>query len=190
MSKPRHNPKPESPPEPKPDYERLYHLLNRRRGLELTRLAAAEQALAALKADFHETDRMAEHAAETQGEPALQILPGGGSPTDPDSRIDSFLFRLDSRLHLKRAAAARAAMRILLEQGDKPLVMTTLYRQIVEQIGGTTAGAERNLRSFRQGAEEMDTEYYRAHLAGYNSNNAEFYWNARRVLRAELDRAE
>ena len=65
--------------------------------------------------------------------------------------------------------------------------MGVLYQKTAERMGGTITGAERNLRSFRKSAKENASGYYLEKLAAFNSTNDVFYWNALRVLKAELN---
>lgn len=117
-----------------------------------------------------------------------QLLPKSSRPVIPDvdARIDMFLFKLDHRFHLKRATAASTALKILFLEEDPVKSMGALYTKTAERIGGTASGVERNLRSYRGSVKESATDFYRANLAQYNINNAEFYWNALRVLKQEM----
>lgn len=118
----------------------------------------------------------------------LQTMPDPAIPAVPDmnATIDAFLFKLDHRFHLKRYTAAKAALGILLREGKQIKSMNALYEKTVEITGGTKYSIERNLRSYRDGVKEADTDFYRANLARYNTNNSDFYWNALRLLGQEI----
>jgi len=103
-----------------------------------------------------------------------------------DHTIEGFLFRLDHRYHMKRFVSAKTALKTLLLEESEIKSMTDLYKKTAEQIGGTGAGVERNLRSFREKLRECNTDYYLKNLADYNINNSSFYWGALRVLKSEL----
>lgn len=173
------------------DYEQLYHLMNQRRGEELQKLEELSRQVAYLVDMFVETDRQVAHGAETQSEPDLMIVTGGkesGSDSSRtlDSQIDAFLLRLDHRFHLKRATTARTALKLLFLEEESVKSMGALYAKTAELTGGTVSSVERNLRSYREALKEAATDFYRANLAQYNINNAEFYWNALRVLKQDM----
>ncbi|MDL2233086.1 hypothetical protein LJC63_05840 [Ruminococcaceae bacterium OttesenSCG-928-L11] len=169
------------------DYEQLYHLMNRRRGEELRQMEAFREAYDALLDAFIETDRQLADCAERQSEPVLEAISSHYKLLDSvDRQIDAFLFRLDHRFHLKRVAAARAAMQILAMDEEKISSMGILYEKVAEVIGVTKYGAERNLRSYRKAVAEANTDFYRLSLAQHNTNNADFYWNALRLFKQEM----
>lgn len=191
------------------DYEKLYHMMNHRRGEEYQKLKATYDSFTGLYAELVQKDKLSRGGPVSQARhlcsEAMVLLTGlmdafietdrqleacavtQPEPWELDLLIESFLFRLNPRFHLKRFTAAKTALRLLLTEEAATSSMGVLYQKTAEQMGGTKGSAERNLRSFRKSAGENASGYYRENLAAYNSNNGVFYWNALRVLKAELN---
>jgi hypothetical protein len=159
-----------------PDYEQLYHALNRRRGEELFLLKRIALNIAGLMHTFESTDRLVADCAEMQVEPL---------PVSLDQYIHTFLWKLDSRCQQKRYKDMWLTLKIMVQEGESFKTMTNIYARTAKEANTTPDRIERSVRSYRKAVKESNTTYYRDNLAIFNGSNASFCWNAVRILRQE-----